>query len=144
MIQVREHHTRRQPESPAEVRLYSPRAGVVVVRVSGVVDGPGADLLGERVRQQLARAEDVVIDVSQVPALDRSGTRMLADLDREAGLRGVHLHVAGVEDLAVREQLRRADITGAPCTDTIVALLPARVSRRPWGQRNPSPGGTSS
>lgn len=120
----------RDPLPDLELRLYSPRPEVVVVRVSGAVDERGARLLGERVGQQLAHAMHVVVDLAEVPALRHCGTRVLADLDREATRCGGCLHITGVEDGAVCDQLRAADLEPAPCTDTVVALLPPRMPRR--------------
>ncbi|MDN5747079.1 MAG: STAS domain-containing protein, partial [Pseudonocardia sp.] len=79
------------PESATpelDVRLHTPRAEVVVVRVAGAVDERGADLLEERIGQQLARARHVVVDLSEVPDLPACGTRALADLARDAHRHG--------------------------------------------------------
>jgi anti-anti-sigma regulatory factor len=113
-----------------DLRLYSPRPDVVVVRVSGALDECGADLLGERVGQQLARATHVVVDLAEVPVLPPCGALVLTELDREATRCGVCLHISGVEDATVRDRLRSAHLDPTPCTDVVVALIPARVPRR--------------
>ncbi|WP_300007221.1 STAS domain-containing protein [Pseudonocardia sp.] len=120
------------PGVDPDLRLYSPRPEVVVVRVSGAVDQRGAELLGERVGQQLARATHVVLDLAGVPGLGRWGARVLAELDREATRCGAFLHIAGVEEPEMREQLRTAHLDTAPCADAVVALIPARLPRRRW------------
>lgn len=117
-------------EAELDLRLYSPRAEVVVVRVSGALDERGADLLGERVGQQLARASHVVVDLGEVPSLRLRGARVLAELDREATRCGACLHISGVEDASVRDQLRSAHLDPTPCTEAVVALIPTRLPRR--------------
>jgi anti-anti-sigma regulatory factor len=123
---------RRPPpvETDPDLRLYSPRAEVVVVRVVGTLDERGAGLLGERVGQQLARATHVVVDLAEVPTLRPCGARVLADLDREPTRTGACLHISGVEDATVRDQLRSAHLDPTPCTDAVVALIPTRLPRR--------------
>lgn len=118
------------PVPDLEVRLHSPRAEVVVVRVSGTVDERGAGLLGERVRQQLARAAHVVVDLAEVPAMPACGTRVLADLARDATRCDACLHITGVEDPSVRDQIRLLHLHCAPCAEAVVALLPPRLPQR--------------
>lgn len=122
------------PAADLEVRLYSPRVDVVVVRVSGAVDERGVELLGERVGQQLDRATHIVLDLAEVAELHSCGTRVLADMTREATRCGACLHIAGVEDPSVRDQLRRCDLDSAPCVESVVALLPTRPARRRRGR----------
>lgn len=120
-----------EPAAPElDVRLHTPRAEVVVVRVAGTVDERGADLLEERVGQQLARAHHVVVDLTEVPDLPACGTRALADLARDAHRHGTCLHIAGVEDPAVRDRVRLLHLDCAPCADAVVALLPRTFPRR--------------
>jgi anti-anti-sigma factor len=77
-----------------EVRLHAPAPQVVVVRVSGVLDGATAPLLVERVEPQFEHALDVVIDLDDVDFLADCAMKVLRTLHHRAVDVGSRLHLA--------------------------------------------------
>jgi len=88
-----------------DLRLHAPRPDVVIVRVSGPVEGLAARLLADRVGKQLHRAPHVIIDLGEVSVLSPRGVAVLSTLHQQALVRGTRLHIVGAEDDAVHRPL---------------------------------------
>jgi hypothetical protein len=120
---------------PLDVRLHAPTADTVIVWVAGPIRRADAPLLTLRVRQQFERAVHVILDLSSVTWLDPPVAADLRALEAHAGSCGCRLHIAGAENAAVAEPLRRFEsahqLTNGPA-DAVLAALAAR-----------SPGATS-
>lgn len=117
---------------------------MVIVRMSGPVDGLAARLLAERVGQQLHRAPHVVIDLGDVRILDRRGLTVLSTLHQQALAYGTQLHIVGAEHDAVRRALHAtglAQLLSLESTaDAMLAALPHPViSRVGAGRIGPAP-----
>lgn len=112
-----------------ELRLHTPCAGVVVVRVAGVVDEDTAPVLRDALRSQLDRATHVVLDLVDVCVLGRCGAAALAEFDRSAARIGCRVHVTDVVDRRVRSELVSVGIAPSSSPETVVALLPPVTGR---------------
>lgn len=123
-----------QEPEPLDVRLHSPIPAVVVVRVSGELNGRSVPLLTERVSQQFARAPHVVIDLADVTFLGAAGLEALKVLHRHATDSGCRVHLAADHEavccpphLAGLDQL----LPVVASADALLACLtPARVPLR--------------
>lgn len=127
-----------------DLRLHAPRPDVVIVRVSGPVDGLAARLLADRVGKQLHRALHVVIDLGDVSVLDRRGLTVLLTLHQQALARGTQLHLVGAEHDAVCRPLQAtglAQLLSLESTaDAVIAALPRPLmSRVGTGRIEPDP-----
>ncbi len=114
-----------------DLRLHAPRPDVVIVRVSGPVDGLAARCLADRVGRQLHRAPHVVLDLGGVSVLGGWGVAVLSGLYQQALARGTQLHIVGAAHDAVRRVLR---VTGLAqlasresSADAVIATLPGPV-----------------
>lgn len=113
-----------------DVRLHMPRPDLVVVRVSGTVDGVTAPVVAQRVGWQLRRAPHVVVDLSGVRVLGPQGLTVLFGLHRQAIACGVELHIVGAEHDAVRGPLHAGGLAQLvvfeSTVDAVIAGLPWR------------------
>lgn len=128
-----------------DLRIHRPIPDVVIVRVSGLVEGLAARLLAERVGKQLHRAPHVVIDLGDVRVLGRRGLTVLSTLHLQAMAQGTQLHVVGAEHDAVRRPLHATGLAQLlslePTADAVIAALPRPViSRVGAGRIGPDPG----
>ena len=89
-----------------DLRVHAPIPEVVIVRVSGAVDGLTATVLAERVDKQLTRASHVVVDLGEVAAVDPRGLALLRLLCDKATATGTEIHIATAERDDVQEALR--------------------------------------
>lgn len=117
---------------------------MVIVRVSGPVDGLAARLLAERVGKQLHRAPHVVIDLGEVGVLGPRGLTVLSTLHQQALARGTQVHIVGAEHDAVRRPLHAtglAQLLSLESTaDAVIAALPRPVTSRVGaGRLGPDP-----
>jgi anti-anti-sigma factor len=141
-----------------DLRLHAPRPDVVVVRVSGPVDGLAAGLLADRVGQQLHRAPHVVVDLGRVSVLGAGCVAVLSALPAQVLARGTQLHIVGAHD-AIRRPLHAAGLARLlrpePTADAVIAALPGPVcsgvgagriglnpdDENPSGDQGPKPAG---
>jgi anti-anti-sigma factor len=108
-----------------DLRVYAPIPEVVIVRVSGVVDGVTAPMLATRVDNQLARAPHVVVDVGDVSAVDPQALAVLWPLQDKAVAAGTEIHIVRADDDEVRRALR---ITGVDQVFTVDATAEAVIA----------------
>ena len=109
-----------------DVRLYAPRASVVIVWASGELDILAADVLADQVEQQVARAGDVVLDLCNVSVVGPAGVDVLRRLRKEAAQVGVRVHLAAEEE-SVRSCLAEAALDD----DAIHHSAAAAIARLP-------------
>jgi anti-anti-sigma factor len=111
-----------------DLRLHAPTPDVVIVRVSGPVQGVAARVLVNRVGKQLSRAPHVVLDLSDVSVLDPRGLTVLSMLHQQAMARETQLHIVGVEHEVVRRALHSTGLTQLlsreSTADAVIAALP--------------------
>lgn len=114
---------------PLDVRLHAPTTDTVIVWVAGPIRRADAPLLTRRVRQQFERALHVILDLSSVTWLDPPVAADLRALEAHADSRGCRLHIAGAENAAITEPLRRLEsahqLANGPA-DAVLAVLAAR------------------
>jgi anti-anti-sigma regulatory factor len=82
--------------SPAalDVRLHAPTVDLVIVWAAGWIDEDTAVELAVCVERQAQRADDIVVDLSHVTALEPSGVDALRRMHKEAADSGVRVHIA--------------------------------------------------
>lgn len=95
---------RRAPEPMLEVRQYAPAPGVVLMRVSGVLDSVTAPALAAQAGLQLGRAPHLVIDLAEVGFLAIRGLDTLRTLREQAIAAGTHVYLTAPH-YAVRRSL---------------------------------------
>lgn len=117
-----------------DLRLHAPTPEVVIVRVSGPVDGMAAGVLTDRVGKQLHRAPHVVLDLGQVSVLGREGLTVLSTLHQQAMARGTQLHIVGADHQVVRQALHSTGLTQLlsreSTADAVIASLPGPIISR--------------
>jgi anti-anti-sigma regulatory factor len=111
---------------PLDVRLYAPTTDTVIVWVDGPIRRADAPLLTLRVRQQCERAVHVILDLSSVTWLDPAVAADLRALEAHADSCGCRLHIAGAENTAIAEPLRRLEpahqLANGPAAAVLAAL----------------------
>ena len=117
----RESH-RLDRDEPLDVRLHAPTPDTVIVRVIGPLGAHSCGTLAVRVRQQLHRAPDVILDLSSVTWMDLQVATVLRALHAMAVDCGTHLHIAAEND-RVLEGLRRIDLGERVVPGTADAVL---------------------
>jgi MFS superfamily sulfate permease-like transporter len=114
---------------PLDIRLHAPTTDTVIVWVAGPIRRADAPLLTRRVRQQFERASHVILDLSSVTWLDPPVATDLRNLEAHADSRGCRLHIAGAENAAITEPLRRLEsahqLANGPA-DAVLAALAGR------------------
>jgi MFS superfamily sulfate permease-like transporter len=114
---------------PLDIRLHAPTPDTVIVWVAGPIRRADAPLLTRRVRQQFERALHVILDLSSVTWLDPPVAADLRTLEAHADSCGCRLHIAGAENAAIIEPLRRLEsahqLANGPA-DAVLAALAAR------------------
>lgn len=114
-----------------DLRLHAPRPDVVIVRVSGPVNGLAARRLADRVGKQLHRAPHVVLDLGEVSVLGGWGLTVLSRLHQQALARGTQLHIVGAAHDAVGRALRATGLaplaSRESTADAVIATLPGPV-----------------
>ena len=112
-----------------DVRLHAPTTDTVIVWVAGPIRRADAPLLMLRVRQQLERARHVILDLSSVTRLDPTIAADLRALEAHADSCGCRLDIAGAQNAAIAEPLRRLEsapqLANGPA-DALLAVLTAR------------------
>jgi anti-sigma B factor antagonist len=118
-----------EPDDPpllaVAARTVGPGVAVVVVR--GDLDATTAPRFDAWAQEQLDGRTDLVLDLDAVGFLASAGIGALMDLRREAGRRGVALHLTGrgnhavVRPLTVLKLERVLDLQ--PDADTVLAAL---------------------
>ncbi|QYN38450.1 STAS domain-containing protein [Pseudonocardia sp. DSM 110487] len=109
-------------DEPLDVRLHAPTPDTVIVRVIGPLEAHSCATLAIRVRQQLHRAPDVILDLSSVTWMDLQVATVLRALHAMAVDCGTHLHIAAEND-RVLEGLRRIDLGERVVPGTADAVL---------------------
>jgi MFS superfamily sulfate permease-like transporter len=119
---------------PLDVRLHAPTTDTVIVWVAGPIRRADASLLTLRVRQQFQRARHVILDLSSVTWFDPPVAADLHTLHVHADSRGCRLHIAGAQNAAIAEPLRRLapahQLAHGPA-DAVLATLAARTAGAP-------------
>ncbi len=115
-------------DEPLDVRLHAPTPDTVIVRVLGSLDARSCATLSVRVRQQLCRAPDVILDLTSVTWVDLQVASELRALREMAAACGAQLHIAA-ENERVVERLERVDLGGIVVPRTADAVLACLAPR---------------
>jgi anti-sigma B factor antagonist len=106
---------------------FDDRAGVLIARISGEVDGSNAVELGRALGEALpSSAHGLVLDLSAVAYLDSAGIELLFGLARRLGDRRQRLRLGVPSRSPVRRVLEICDISSvAPMADSAEAAADA-------------------
>ena len=82
------------------------RGGQPVVRIAGEIDASNVNTIGRRIRESVSNeALGLIVDLSHTTYIDSAGVRLLFDLARRLGGRGLELHLVVAEQSQVDEVL---------------------------------------